>query len=226
MLAGTGTISGAVTLGAGTTLYSGGVAGGTPVVSSNTSLSTTGITLSSTLAVSSANLTFALGTDTTSSGTPYDFAHPSFNSTYAQVSGVVSFTGTDSITLVDLTTGSLTLRTGSPYVLIADSLGNAGFSGLVTEQGFGASATLSLDGTGYVLGVYNGTGPLTNYTAIAINQYGADGVTPLGSSSYVAPTLYLENGDLEVVPEPGTWALMLGGLALLIVIQRRRNKLD
>jgi hypothetical protein len=36
--------------------------------------------------------------------------------------------------------------------------------------------------------------------------------------------LYLENGNLEVVPEPGTWALMIGGLALLIIIQRRRSK--
>jgi hypothetical protein len=36
--------------------------------------------------------------------------------------------------------------------------------------------------------------------------------------------LYLYNGDLEVVPEPGTWALMLGGFALLVFIQRRRSK--
>jgi hypothetical protein len=53
-------------------------------------------------------------------------------------------------------------------------------------------------------------------------------VTPLNNYngqnlSYLTPELYLYNGDLEVVPEPGTWALMLGGLALLIVIQRRRR---
>jgi hypothetical protein len=36
--------------------------------------------------------------------------------------------------------------------------------------------------------------------------------------------LYLENVYLEVVPEPGTWALMIAGLALLVIIQRRRNK--
>jgi hypothetical protein len=84
-----------------------------------------------------------------------------------------------------------------------------------------------MDGNGYVLGVYNGSGALTNYTALSISQYGADGVTPLtASQTYPAPTLYLYNGDLEVVPEPGTWALMLGGLALLVVIQRRRNKVD
>jgi len=79
-----------------------------------------------------------------------------------------------------------------------------------------------------VLGVYNGTGPLTNYTTIAISQYGPDGVTPLsGANIYAAPTLYLFNGNLEVVPEPGTWALMIGGLALLVFIQhRRKSKLD
>ena len=33
------------------------------------------------------------------------------------------------------------------------------------------------------------------------------------------------NIDVQVVPEPGTWALMLGGFALLILWQRaRRNK--
>jgi hypothetical protein len=231
-LAGTGSVSGAVSLGSGAKLYSGGVATGTPVVSGNTSLTTTGLTLGSTLAVNSANLTFALGTDTTSSGVAYDFANPSFNSTYAKVSGVISFTGTDSISLVDLTSANtLSLRTGSAYVLITDSLGNAGFSGLVTAQGSGPNTTYSLDGNGYVVGVAGaGWVPAdgaTDLTTIAINQYGADGTTPLaGSQVYAAPVLYLENGDLEVVPEPGTWALMLGGLALLILVQRRRSKLD
>jgi hypothetical protein len=67
-------------------------------------------------------------------------------------------------------------------------------------------------------------GALTDVTAITINQYGPDGVTQL-SSVYPAPALYLYNGDLEVVPEPGTWAMMLGGLALLVFIQRRRSKM-
>jgi len=35
------------------------------------------------------------------------------------------------------------------------------------------------------------------------------------------------NIDVEVVPEPGTWALMLGGLVLLVVCQRlRRSKIS
>jgi hypothetical protein len=30
--------------------------------------------------------------------------------------------------------------------------------------------------------------------------------------------------DIVVIPEPGTWALMLGGLAVLVFIQRSRCK--
>ena len=77
-----------------------------------------------------------------------------------------------------------------------------------------------MDGNGFVLGV----GTLSGFTPISIGQYGADGTALTGANIYAAPVLYLYNGDLEVVPEPGTWALMVGGLALLIVIQRRRSK--
>ena len=38
------------------------------------------------------------------------------------------------------------------------------------------------------------------------------------------PLLYLYNGELELVPEPSTWAMMLGGLALLVLIQHRRRQ--
>ncbi|HEY0256202.1 MAG TPA: autotransporter-associated beta strand repeat-containing protein, partial [Candidatus Methylacidiphilales bacterium] len=177
-LYGAGTINGAVSLGAGTTLYSGGSATGTtPSVSANSKTSTTGMTLSSSLGVSSANLTFALGSDTTSSG----FDTPSYNSTYMNVGGVVTFSGTDTITLVDLTNtlgtnGSLALRQGTAYVLIANSLGDAGFSGLVTVQGTGDSAVYQLDGDGYVVGVagagWTSADGASNTTAIQIKQVG------------------------------------------------------
>jgi hypothetical protein len=36
--------------------------------------------------------------------------------------------------------------------------------------------------------------------------------------------LYLYNGDLEVVPEPSTWAMMLSGVALLLFWQRARRR--
>ncbi len=40
--------------------------------------------------------------------------------------------------------------------------------------------------------------------------------------------LYQSNGvddiEVEVVPEPGTWAMLVGGLAVLVVWQRRRKQ--
>jgi PEP-CTERM motif len=148
------------------------------------------------------------------------------STSYLTTTGMVNFTGTDTVDLVDTTNGGLSLRMNQPYLLISagsDSM----FSGLVTV---GANGVLALDGNGTVLGVWQG-GDLTNYTAITINEFGADGASALSSTStssegYYEPSLILENGDLEVVPEPGTWTLMLGGLALLVVIQRRKNKLS
>jgi len=121
---------------------------------------------------------------------------------------------------VDLTSGAtLSLREGLPYLLISAGA-DSDYTGLVTSLN-GTLNDLQLDGNGYVIGV----GTITDYTAITINQFGPDGVTPLVADSTIYPDaqLYLLNGDLEVVPEPGTWALMLGGLALLVVIQRRRR---
>jgi hypothetical protein len=164
-------------------------------------------------------LTFALNTGNVSGAS---FTNPNTSTSYITTNSLVSFTGTDSITLVDLTNGGLTLRQNSPYLLIQST---GGFSGLVTEDSTGH---LSLDVNGYVLGIWDGGGePLTDYTTITFSQFGSDGVTPLSSAQvYPVPQLYLSGNDLEVVPEPGTWALMIGGLALLVVIQRRRNNID
>ena len=100
----------------------------------------------------------------------------------------------------------------------------------------------NIDGDGYVVGVLTAsglaneasfTGSIANaanltsldYSTFTINQYGPDGVTPLtaGGTVYSDSVLYLSDGDLEVVPEPGTWTMMLGGLALLVICQRRRK---
>jgi len=48
-------------------------------------------------------------------------------------------------------------------------------------------------------------------------------------STYAGSTLVLSGSNIDIaivtgVPEPGTWALMLGGLALLIGYQRSRSK--
>jgi hypothetical protein len=196
--------------------------------------------LSSILTVNGANLTFALGTNTTAGTGSYNFNTPSTNSTFMTVTGnttgEINFAAGshDSVTIMDVTSGAtLALRLSTPYQLITAGL-DSDYANLVIATGTGANTTYSLsnlDGNtnvnGWVVGVWTGLGGTDykdNVTAIAINQVDLTGLQ-LGNV-YPAPALYLNNGDLEVVPEPGTWALMLGGLALLVFIQRRRNKLS
>ena len=214
-MASTGTVTGAITVSSGGSFYSGGVVSGTPATGTGT-----GAVLTAALNVNGGNLTFALNT-----GGSATFASPNLTTSYISTSSTVNFTGSNSISLVDLTNGGLTLRTSSPYLLISSTLGDLGFTGLVTKDSTGA---LNLDQDGYVVGTYvSGSNGSYVYNPIAFNQFGSNGVTPLNSNQmYLGPQLYLFNGDLEVVPEPGTWALMIGGLALLIMIQRRRNKLN
>jgi autotransporter-associated beta strand protein len=225
-LAGSGTIaptSGGVTVNNGGTLISGGIQSGTTAGVGLTLNNSSSSLLS---VIGGGTLSFALGsTDSTGaagSGGANNFANPNTNSTYLSLADPTSdliFSNTttaDNIALVDLTAGSssvtLTLRYSNPYLLIQTALGNDNdFANLVTNNGTGVN--------GYVLGVSNGTGSYTPFSISALNISGGTLAAP-----YTGLQLYLENGDLEVVPEPGTWALMLGGLALLVFIQRRRNK--
>jgi fibronectin-binding autotransporter adhesin len=227
-LAGFGTIaptSGGVTINSGGTLASGGIQSGTTAG--------TGLTINNSLNLSSAllvsggaSMSFDLGSTTAYNGGSgaLNFANPNTNSTYLTLTGstvdqiFASTTTADTINLTDLTYGSstlaLTLRSQNPYLLIQTGLGNdADFSNLVTSGGTGMN--------GYVLGISNGAG---GYTAFNINAYSVNGVQLNSASNLQGLGLYLYNGDLEVVPEPGTLALMLGGLMLLIVIQRRRKE--
>ncbi len=224
-LAGSGNIttSSGISLVSGTSLISGDAQTG-PTVSG------TGLTITDTnVSVASANLTFSLGAGTSgySGGTAssnWDFSNPNNNSTYLTLAGssTLNFTGSDSVTIQDLTGGALHLNLASPYLLVEAS-SNGAYTGLVTDSSLLPGGTLSLNGNGYVVGVGTST---TNYTPLVINQTDANGNPLTGNNAYPSLVLYLDNGQLDVVPEPGTWALMIGGLALLIVIQRRRNKVN
>jgi fibronectin-binding autotransporter adhesin len=228
--------SGSITNGAGVKINSGGSlasgaaqTGAPNIVGSGMKLVNTNLAVSGTGAGSlSANLTFDLGAGNPTSAGTHTFSNPNTSSTYLTLSGtsVLSFTGTDSISLVDLTGGALTLRMGTPYLLVS-ALSNSQYSGLVTVSSGGI---YSLDGDGYVIGVaangYTGGNTInsSDYTALAINEYAADGMTPLSTANYYAsPQLYLYEGELEVVPEPQTWALLLGGLVGLVFWQRRKK---
>jgi fibronectin-binding autotransporter adhesin len=218
-LAGSGTIAsttGGVVLNAGSTLVSGDAQPASTVTGTGLTLNNAA-NLTSVLAVNSANLTFALGADNGGNvGGAFSFASPNTNSTYlsvaGNVTGEINFTGSLTVTIQDLTNGALALSLNTPYLLIQAG-SDTDYSGLVTESG----GVLAQNGNGYVVGV----GTLAGYVPITITQLGPDG---LGlANPYYDTNLYLFNGDLEIVPEPGAWAMMLGGLALLLFCQRQRG---
>jgi len=100
-------------------------------------------------------------------------------------------------------TGGQIVAPNTSYVLITDA---AGFQGLTTSGNvitgglsIAANSFFGTESGGYSTGFYNGS-----YLFLA------DGGTEI---------------DVEVVPEPGTWALMLGGLGMLFFWQRRRQAL-
>ena len=217
-MASTGTVTGVISLSSGGSFYSGGVSSGSPATGTGT-----GAALTAALNVNGGNLTFALANSV--SGT---LANPATSTSYLSTSSTVNFTGTDSIGLVDTTNGNLSLRMNQAYLLVSASSSSM-FNGLVVENSSGVIGLSQNGFQGLVLGVSDGGANPLLYSTIAINEFGSDGVTPLADTTtagagYYAPSLYLVGGDLEVIPEPSTWALIIGGLALLIVIQRRRNK--
>jgi hypothetical protein len=48
---------------------------------------------------------------------------------------------------------------------------------------------------------------------------------PAISETYF-PTVYLYEGEFELVPKPGTWAPMIGCLTVLVFWQRRKKRLS
>jgi len=196
-----------------------------------------------------ATLAFALASNSTPGTGYYSFTNPSLNSTYMTLTSgsTLSFAlnSTDTVALTDLTSSAtLQLRSPTfvPYLLVSGNQTAFNGANLLTVSGGGSAAVYSIDGTGYVVGVlttagYNDASAFTGSNSASFSLTGDDGVyyNPItitiaqapSTPVYPDPTLYYQSGvGLEVVPEPGTWALMLGGLALLIVIQRRRNKLS
>jgi hypothetical protein len=186
-----------VTLSAQSTLVSGGTQSGTTAG--------TGLTLDNTVAggiilnasVGSANLTFSLGAN-----------HSATTMTVlGNATGELKFASGDTITLNDLTNGGLQFNLNTPYLLI-----QAGTTpNLLSDNNLyaGITTTGGVDGSGNILNGY-----VTTTLPVSYN----------GGTTYTNTPLFLNNGDLEVVPEPGTWGMMLGGLVVLISVQVRRQK--
>jgi fibronectin-binding autotransporter adhesin len=108
----------------------------------------------------------------------------------------------------------------STYVLIAGTGTTTITGGVTSGQYGGLNVFLNAQGLEQVLASSNGQ---SGNLALALSGQAA---TWYGNGSY----LYLNDSagvddiDVEVVPEPGTWAMMLGGLAVLILWQRRKGK--
>ena len=151
------------------------------------------------------NLTFSLGAGNINNATPYEWSSPNMNSTYMQVLGntlgELAFGGNDTVTVNDLTgNNSLQLNLDTPYLLIQAG-SDADYSGLVTS------------------GDING---LTNQDGYVLSGLSVTG--GLAEQENSGMSLYLYQGDLEVVPEPGTWAMLLGGLGFLAFLRFRTRR--
>ncbi len=142
-------------------------------------------------------------------------------------------TATNVGTVGTLTTGSLSL-TAATLAFDLGATNAAGASDLIST----GALTLATTGSSILFDFNALSGTLqtgTEYDLINGSSISGDisGITTEyagGLTNYTA-TYSIVGDSLEVsfqtalVPEPGTWALMLGGLALLVVIQRRKNKL-
>ena len=109
----------------------------------------------------------------------------------------------------------------TPYVLIAGTSSTSTTPGTSTGQyaGLTLGATTTL-GTGITETLITGSNTSLVFTGAVDNSF-------YGANSYLI--LYQNAGsgiddiDVEVVPEPSTWAMILGGLALLVFFQRRKR---
>jgi len=131
--------------------------------------------------------------------------------------------GTNPVTLTLNLEGNTAVPVGSSYdILIAGTGGNGTALG---SQYSGLTYGFSIAVAGGTLTQITG-GNLTLALNTTSYSYGP------GSAGYYGGQagLFLFTGsgidDIVVVPEPSTWALMLGGLAVLIFWQRRKNKLN
>jgi len=121
--------------------------------------------------------------------------------------------------------GSSIIASGSTYVLIAGTTASGG------------SGQLGSQYTGLDLGTSTSLGSGITETKILNSDFGGTGSLNLSfgsANSYYGSNSYLflyqnantgvDDIEVEVVPEPGTWALMLSGLGMLLFIQSRRRK--
>jgi hypothetical protein len=160
--------------------------------------------------IADANLTFNLDAKST-------------NSTQLAVGATNIGFGTDNVGSVKLTLNlqnePAIVANGTTYTLIAGTGSTSTTPGSSTGQytGLTLGATTTVGGVTETIITGNNL-QLAFGNSLDQSYYGANSYLVLYQSSGV------DDIDVVVVPEPGTWAMMLGGLALLIFVQRLRRK--
>ena len=243
---GSATGSGALSVGAGATLAGTGTSSGTSFSISGTGsgsnaakvlvgqaaggdnslgktmtlLGSTGTQAAPTSSISNANLVFNLNASQPG-GTGLSDTTPGASNQLVVGATNIGFANSVNLTL-NLQNEPAIVGANTPYVLIAGTgLGTTAATSQYTGLTFGASSgTYGADGvTTIITGITGGSLGLTFGSTIDNTYY--------GTNSYFV--LYQNTGiddiEVEVVPEPSTWAMMIGGLSVLIFWQRRKNKL-
>jgi len=130
-------------------------------------------------------------------------------------------------TLLNLGTGALAKGGGTgAYILNFNNTGAWNTTGVESNSQGGTDYSNTYDLINF--GVTNNYGVINPITTFNINDFTIENLNGVGTLSFY----YNPNGDngvgqeellLTVVPEPSTWAMLLGGLATLLFWTRRRN---
>ncbi len=200
---GSGTGTGSVTVASGSTLGGNGTIN--PTATNKVTVSSGGIFAPGTVGNTDTLTISATGNTNPSGLLALSGATLAFNLGAANTSSKLSLTSAfanevtglsgNTFNFTDLTAGSLS--TGRYTLFLSDTSGSNPFSGL----GLGVLSGFTING----LSSYTTAGDIVQ---LELNQ--------LGGSNFYALQL-----NIQAVPEPGTWAMLVGGLVLLVGCHRR-----
>lgn len=143
------------------------------------------------------------------------------------LNGTTSAVTPNNIENANLTFNLDTASTNSNELVVGNSTIN--FSNVTLTLNLLGNKTIAPN-TAYVLIAGTGTNQYTGFTVDPVtNRITGLNLVFANVGGYQNSYLFLNTAggvddiEVEVVPEPGTWAMMLGGVAALILLQRRRK---